>query len=181
MQLTDNELVIGDQTRKALTCLNPAKQRLSLLGIGAFFLATVSHLQLRLPLGNKFLRDLGCLNPLKRIQKATDASIQSLARKLQPQLDVSSVLDAWKLLQADQEVSELDTNQQIDHYWNSLFLLKAIDHSSRYQFLPLVIKSGLVLAQTNAESEMSLSINARVWSTVRGQPENTQVITKELK
>ena len=72
------------------------------------------------------------------------------------------MLDEWTLLQADQEVSELDTNQQVDHYWNSLFLLKAIDGSSRYQFLPLVIKSGLVLAQANAESERILSINARV-------------------
>ena len=84
LQLTDNELVIAGQTRKALTCLNPAKQRLSLLGIVAFFAATVSHLQLRLPLGSKLLRDLGCLNPLKRNQKATGASIQNLARKRQP-------------------------------------------------------------------------------------------------
>ena len=35
LQLTDNELVIGDQTRKALACLNPAKQRLDILGIRA--------------------------------------------------------------------------------------------------------------------------------------------------
>ena len=35
LQLTDNELVIGDQTRKALACLNPAKQRLAILGIRA--------------------------------------------------------------------------------------------------------------------------------------------------
>ena len=89
LQLTDNELVIGDQTRKALACLNPAKQRLGILGIRAFYVATVSHLQSRLPLGNKLLRDLGCLNPLKKHQKSTDSSIQ----KLQPRLDVSSVLD----------------------------------------------------------------------------------------
>ena len=37
LQLTDNELVIGDQTRKALACLNPAKQRLAILGIRAFY------------------------------------------------------------------------------------------------------------------------------------------------
>ena len=114
LQLTDNELVIGVQTRKALACLNPAKERLALLGIRAFYVATVSHVQLRLPLGNKLLRDLGCLNRLKRDRKSTDASIQNLTRKLQPQLDVPSVLDEWKLLQADQEVSEVDTNWQID-------------------------------------------------------------------
>lgn len=116
LQLTDNELSIGDQTRKALACLNPAKQRLAILGIRAFYVATVSHLQLRLPLGNKLLRDLGCLNPLKRNRKSTDTSIQNLTRKLQPQLEVTSVLDEWKCLQEDREVSELDSTQRIDHY-----------------------------------------------------------------
>ena len=169
------------------------------------YVATVSHLQSRLPLGNKLLRDLGCLNPLKRHRKSTDSSIQNLSKKLQPQLDVSSVLDEWKLLQAHQEVSELDTNQRVDHYWNAVFLPKSIDGNSRYQCLPLVIKSGLVFAQTNAESERSLSINARAvtsersalgevtitglhtvkeavrfYDPVNGQPENI-AITKELK
>ena len=32
----------------------------------------------------------------------------------------------------------------------------------RYKTLPTVIKSGLVLAQTNAESECSLSVNTRI-------------------
>ena len=116
------------------------------------------------------------------------------------------MLDEWKLLQADQEVSELDTNQQIDDYWNAVFLLKPINGSSRYQCLPLVIKSGLLFDQKNAESERSLSINARVvtsersalgevtitglWTTkeeavgfydpFHGKPENI-AITKELK
>ena len=86
-----------------------------------------------------------------------------------------------------------------------MFLLKSIDGNSLYQCLPLVIKSGLVFAQTNAESERSLSINARVvtsersalgevtitglrtvkeavrfYDPVNGQPENL-AITKELK
>ena len=89
--------------------MNPAKQRLAIHR--AFYVATVSHLQSRLPLGNKLLRDLGSLNSLKRHGKSKDSSIQNLSKKLQPQLDVSSVLDEWKLLQADQEVFELDANR----------------------------------------------------------------------
>ena len=109
------------------------------------------------------------------------------------------------MLQADQEVSEFDTHQRVDHCWNAVFLLKSIAGNSQYQCLPLVIKSGLVFAQTNAESERSLSINARVvtiersalgevtitglhtvkeavrfYDPVNGQPENI-AITKELK
>ena len=116
------------------------------------------------------------------------------------------MLDEWKLLQADQEVSELDTNQQVVHYWNAVFLLKPINGNSRYQCLPLVIKSGLLFDQKNADSERSLSINARVVTSERsalgevtitglrtakeeavrfydpfnGKPENI-AITKELK
>ena len=97
-------------------CLNPEKQSLAILGVRAFYVATVSHLQSRLPLRNKLLRELGCLNPLKRHRKSTNSFIQNLSsKKLQPQLDVTSVLDKWKLLQADQEVSELHTNQRVDH------------------------------------------------------------------
>ena len=48
-----------------------------------------------------------------------------------------------------------------------MFQLKSFDGSSRYESLPSVIKSGLVLAQTNAESERSLSINARVVTSER--------------
>lgn len=70
LQLTDNELVIDDQTSKALACLNPAKRKFVILGIRVFYSATGSYLQLRLPPGNKLLRDLGCLNPLKRNWKS---------------------------------------------------------------------------------------------------------------
>ena len=109
------------------------------------------------------------------------------------------------MLQADQEVSEFDINQRLDHYWNAVFLLMSIDGNSRNQCLPLVIKSGLVFAQTNAESERNLLIKARevtsersrlgevtitglrtikeavrFYDPVNGQPENI-AITKELK
>ncbi|CAH3137989.1 unnamed protein product [Porites lobata] len=36
LQLTDNELVIDDQTSKALACLNPAKQKLVILAYDAY-------------------------------------------------------------------------------------------------------------------------------------------------
>ena len=117
----------------------------------------------------------------------------------------SSVVDEWKLLQADQDVSHLDTDQRIDRFWNAVFLLKSIDGNSRYQSLPIVIKSTLVLTQSNGDCERSRSINARVitsdrsalgevaitglrtvkeadrfYDPVNGQPENI-ALTTELK
>ena len=65
-QLPDKEIVIGDTTRKALRDLTVDQQKGTYLGMRSFFKAAASHLQLRLPLQNDFLRQLGCLNPLKK-------------------------------------------------------------------------------------------------------------------
>ena len=46
-------------------------------------------------------------------------------------------------------------------FWNEVLQLQAADADLGYKFLPVVIKSALVLGQTNAESEGSLSVNAR--------------------
>ena len=43
-----------------------------------------------------------------------------------------------------------------------MLMLKSPDGSSRFPLLEAVTKSGLIMAQTNAESERSLSINNRV-------------------
>ena len=55
-----------------------------------------------------------------------------------------------------------DPRERIEVYWNKVSKLQAADGELRYKTLPTVIKSGLVLAQTNAESECSLSVNARI-------------------
>ena len=60
-RLPDGELVIGNNTRKYLALLKPDKQKAALLGIRAFWGAAVSHLQAKLPLNNRVLKDLGHL------------------------------------------------------------------------------------------------------------------------
>ena len=52
----------------------------------------------------------------------------------------------------------------------SCYTIKSIVGNSRYQCLPLVIKSGLVFVSTNVESERSLSINTTVVSSERSAP-----------
>ena len=119
-RLPDSELVIGDNTRKYLALLKPDKQKAVLLGMRAFWGAAVSHLQAKLPLNNRVLKDLVCLNPLKRERKSTTISIQNLSRKLLPEFDTAVVLDEWKLYQNDGDISDLDTDQRVDHYWNTV-------------------------------------------------------------
>ena len=124
-------------------------------------------------LDNRVLKDFGCLNPLKRECKSTTISIQNLSRKLLPEFDTAAVLDEWKLYQNDDNISDNDTDQRVDHYWNAVFLLKSVEGNGRYQLLPRLVKwclvPGLVLAQANVNSERSLLLNARVVTKERSR------------
>ena len=78
-------------------------------------------------------------------------------------MDVSNVQDEWCVNSVDQEVEQLDKGQRVDHFWRAVFSLKSLDGTGpRFSAFPKVAKSGLILAQSNAESERSLSVNARI-------------------
>ena len=64
--------------------------------------------------------------------------------------------------QVDNDLPAHNASERIEVFWNGVFKLQSADDASRYNLLPVVIKSALVLAQTNAESERSLSVNARI-------------------
>ena len=64
--------------------------------------------------------------------------------------------------QNDNDLPNCDRQKQIEQYWNRVFQLQSSDGQLRYKLLPTIIKSALILGQTNAESECSLSVNARV-------------------
>ena len=83
----------------------------------------------------------------ERTQVYLTISIQNLSRKLLPEFDTAAVLDEWKLYQNDGNISDIDTDQRVDHYWNAVFLLKSVVGNGRYQLLPRLVKSCLVLAQ----------------------------------
>ena len=168
-QLDDQHLMIGDAARRNLKSLPAEVQKRVLLGIKSFYIAVIVHLQTRLPLNNGLLKALGCLNPKKRQRTSTVNSIAELARKLQSSLNVSAVQDEWKSYQVDSDVQEVTQGERVDHYWNKVFMLTSSHGHFKYRNLEKVVKSGLVLAQVNAESERSLSVNARVVTKERAQ------------
>ena len=160
--LKDADIAIGDRARGILRQLKKDKERGCMLGVRAFFCAAITHLQCKSPLQDNLLQDLGCLHPKQLEHRRTQSAIQNVAHKLQPKIDVSLVSDEWKALQSDSDLDSIDKEQRIEYYWNDVFALKSVANTNRYTVLPCVIKSGLVLAQMNAESERSLSISARV-------------------
>ena len=77
--------------------------------------------------------------------ESTVDSILSLARRLQPKLSGSQVVDEWKLYQVDIDLPQYDKQERIEKFWNRVFLLESPDGQARYKLLPRVIKSALVL------------------------------------
>ena len=77
LQLSDKDVVIGDRARKGLDELPRDQQKIVMLGIRSFFTTTISYLQAKLPLDNQLLRQVGCLNPVKRTKSSTVSSIES--------------------------------------------------------------------------------------------------------
>ena len=78
LQLSDKDIVIGVDTRKALKDLSHEQQKYAMLGLRSFSI-TVAELQSKLPLKNDLLRQLGCLNPLKKNNKSTQSAIEKLS------------------------------------------------------------------------------------------------------
>ena len=103
-----------------------------MLGVRTFFCAAITHLQCKLPLQNNLLQDLGCLHPKHLELRRTQSAIQNVARKLQPEIDVSLVSDEWKALQSDSDIDSIDKEQRIEHYWNDVFALKSVANTNRY-------------------------------------------------
>ena len=133
-----------------------------MLGIHSFFSTATSYLQEKLPLGNQLLKQLRCLNPTKRNDESTTPSIQNLASILQPKISETGVIDEWKLFQVDNQLPTYKPTDRIEVFWNQVFKIQSATGECRYKLLPLVIKSALTLAQANADSECSLSVNAQI-------------------
>ena len=86
LQLSNKDIVIGVDTRKALKDLSHDQQKYTMLGIQSFFSITVAELQSKLPLKSDLHRQLGCLNPLKKHNKSTQSSTEKLSSLCSPNL-----------------------------------------------------------------------------------------------
>ena len=99
---------------------------------------------------------------MKRTKSSTVSSIESISCTLQPKVDQTQVVDEWKVYQVDTDLPNYDPKERIEVFWKQVFELQELAGEPKYQILPVVVKSALVLTQINAESECSLSVNARI-------------------
>ena len=91
--LTDKDIVIGDNTRKALQELSLDHQRNTALGICYSLVLHSGIRNRRCHWVTNFYDNLGVLNPAKRKKDSTVSSIQSLTSTLQPRVNETEVVD----------------------------------------------------------------------------------------
>ena len=115
-QLPDADIAIGEATKKALAQIKPDHRKSVYLGIRTFYSTSVTYLQSHLPLQNTLLKALGCLNPVKREKASSVKAIARLAKKMQPQLDVSIAQDEWRVYAVDEDVEQLHEEKRSDHF-----------------------------------------------------------------
>ena len=126
-QLPDANITIGEATEKALAQIKPDRRKYVYLGIRTFCSTSVTYQHSHLPLQNTLLKALGCLNPVKREKASSEKAIATLAKKLQPQLDVSIVQGEWRVYAVDEDVEQLHKEKCIDQVWQEVFNLKSVN------------------------------------------------------
>ena len=104
-QLSDDLVVVGDDTRKHLTKLKTGAQHRILLSIRNFYTTVVSYLLDKFPLSNGLLQDLGCFNPVRRDDPTGIIAICRVAEKLKGVLPstIINLEDEWRVYQLDSD------------------------------------------------------------------------------
>ena len=91
--------------------------------------------------------------------------------------EVSIFNDEWKLYQAESEKNVTAQDEQIDHYWQSLFKLKTLSGPRKYPLPTKLVKSVFSLYHGNTAVEPSLSDNKNTVTTDRTELLNETIVS----
>ena len=155
--LPEEELRLGVETkgllRNSKTCIKDGERKALCLDVRAFYQRVSVYLQEHLPLDNVLLKNLQCLNPLKR-DICTERSILFLAEKLK-QAGISGVLldrlsDEWTAYASDLNISEdmyISSRSEdntgslrivyrgVDEYWKDVSQLVSSSGEPKFEIL----------------------------------------------
>ena len=161
-QLAEGNIVIGAKSEKLLKKLSPHDSKRERAKMKEFFIAVISYLQKKLPLGENLLICAGCLHPDSRKKDYTSKHIEYLAKQFPhvvKESEISIITDEWKLYQVENEKNLTGQDGRIDHYWRNVFKLKTLSGACKYPLLAKLVKSVLSLHHGNSAVERSLSDN----------------------
>ena len=63
------------------------------------------------------------------------------------------------MAEKDPNLSAVNSDARIDHYWSSIFEIKTVSENSKYVKVPSLVKAFLAFQNGNSEVEKSLSDN----------------------
>ena len=181
LQLKDEDLDIGKETRKAISDLNQSgKQRQCFLGIRSFYITIIAYMQKSLELRNQLVEAISCLQPEQRTKAASVQKIRVLGSYLPSVKSEELILltDEWRIyaeidILQDWIQKEDGSVARVDHYWNKVLQLKTQLGSQRFSVLAKAVKCALTLSHGNADNERSLSVNKKILTKERASLSTT--------
>lgn len=107
------------------------------------------------------LKNLRCLHPAERCSNRSCNDILKLARNLPINIDTDLLLDEWRLLQFEKDMTGT-ADYRIDLYWQQYLDKKSIAKEEKYPSVVKVIKAALTLIHGSADVERSFSASGRM-------------------
>jgi hypothetical protein len=132
----------------------------------SFFTAATAFLQTRLPVTNKLLRHLSCIDPKKKVVGSSSEAIVYIGKKFRLNVsDIDKLNIEWALYCLEKVPESIShtggKHSRVDHYWREILAITTADGVQKYPTLAVVVKTALIIPHSNADVERSLSINNR--------------------
>lgn len=109
---------------------------------------------------NNLLKDIRCLNMDNFKLPSSEPQIVALGNAIPFDVDTSQLLDEWKLLKFEENVTK--DNGSIDRYWTHFFNIKNAANDDKFPTLTKVVKAALALSHGSASIERGFSTSGLV-------------------
>ena len=142
--------------------LGDGARKRAILGMKAFYMAVITEMQKKLPLGDELLHALTCLNPKMQKPPRSLQYCWVVAHEM-PSVTKEEelrVVDEWIKYQ-EFEFSDEDYKCRVDHFCSKVFQ-REDTCGEKFVTLLKMVKCALVPCHWNAYVERSLSINKKV-------------------
>lgn len=169
----------GEETRRLLPELSAADRAAFFNDVKVIYHGIAEYLKTRLPLKNKFLRDVQILDPSLRMEpNSADQMIRvgKAIPRLLNDMEIDRIRGEWMMytIEAIDEnwyvknrCQDSDGNIQIDHhridvYWNKVLSLTTNAGLPKYPTLAKIIKNVLIISHGNSDVERGFSTNEHI-------------------
>ncbi|CAF0889999.1 unnamed protein product [Didymodactylos carnosus] len=175
---------IGEMARKSLNKLTIEEKKQFFVDVRSFYCKITKELIRTLPLKNKLLKDLKCIQPSMRNEDESSSCYLRLARSM-PQLTSTTDIDRLKYEWISYTLETIPNEwivkskftddydlahvvyHSMDYYWNKVFLLTDELGVPKYNTTAKLVKCLLSLSHGNADVERGVSENRNIISDDR--------------